>query len=178
MTHEKQVAMIRQATRDVFGTMLGIELQDHQEYVGASAPGPSEGVLAIVGLAGTWAGSGTFSCSAAMAQHISGALLMQEFSAIDDDVLDAIGEVTNMVLGNVKTALEEEVGPMGLSIPTVIYGRNFTTRSVGKTQWTVVPFLCQGEIVEVHLCLEPGKEHSSIPSAAQDQVPAILTMLG
>ena len=86
--------------------------------------------------------------TARSAQRISGALLMQEYSAVDEDVLDAIGEVTNMVLGNVKTALEEELGPMGLSIPTVIYGRNFTTRSVGKSQWTVVPFDCDGHRVD------------------------------
>ncbi|MGJ5818816.1 chemotaxis protein CheX [Paludibaculum fermentans] len=178
MTHERLVAMIRQATKDVFGTMLGIELEDHPEYLGVTAPGPSEGVLAIVGLAGAWAGSGSFSCSALMAQKISGQLLMQEYAAIDDEVLDAIGEVTNMVLGNVKTVLEEELGPMGLSIPTVIYGRNFTTRSVGKSQWTVVPFQCMGELVEVHLCLEPGKELSAKISVAQEQVPAILTMIG
>jgi chemotaxis protein CheX len=63
-----------------------------------------------------------------------------------------------MILGNVKTLLEEELGPMGLSIPTVIYGRNFTTRSVGKSEWTVVPFTCLGEKVEIQICLAPAKE--------------------
>ena len=69
-----------------------------------------------------------------------------------------MGEVCNMILGNVKTMLEEELGPMGLSIPTVIYGRNFTTRSVARSQWSVVPFVCNGERLEVHLCLAPSRE--------------------
>jgi chemotaxis protein CheX len=71
----------------------------------------------------------------------------------------------------VKTQLEEELGPMGLSIPTVIYGRNFTTRSVGRSEWIVVPFECLSERVEVHLCLVPSKENKT----AQRQ-PAVLTM--
>jgi chemotaxis protein CheX len=102
---------------------------------------------------------------------------MQPYEAIDEEVLDAIGEVTNMVLGNVKTALEEELGPMGLSIPTVIYGRNFSTRSVAKSKWTVVPFSCEGERVEVHFCLAPSKEAGGLTRLAKDQLSAVLSIL-
>jgi chemotaxis protein CheX len=175
MTHEQLVSLVRHSTRDVFGTMLGIELVDEDPSVGDGVPGPNAGVLALIGLAGSWAGSGTFSCSADMAQKISGQLLMMEFTAVDADVLDAIGEITNMVLGNVKTSLEEVLGPMGLSIPTVIYGRNFTTRSVGKSNWTVVPFQCLDERVEVHICLAPSNERQRSLSA-KDHAAAVLTM--
>ncbi len=177
MTQDKIVELVRHATKDVFGTMLGIELEDCEAKLDVTVPGPTEGVVALVGLAGQWAGSGTFCCSAESAKRVAGQLLMQEFKAIDDEVLDAIGEVTNMVLGNVKTALEEELGPMGLSIPTVIYGRNFTTRSVAKSRWTVVPFVCLGEVVEVHLCLAPGKEEVASLRAAKDQLSEVLTLL-
>jgi chemotaxis protein CheX len=169
--------MVRAAAHEVFDTMLGIRLLEKDPFVNTSAPGPSEGVLALIGLAGQWAGTGTFSCTAESAQRISGALLMQEYSSVDEDVLDAIGEVTNMVLGNVKTALEEELGPMGLSIPTVIYGRNFTTRSVGKSQWTVVPFDCDGHNVEIHICLAPSKDLGGHHVNARDRLTAVLQML-
>ena len=92
-------------------------------------------------------------------------------------MLDAIGEITNMVLGNVKTSLEEVLGPMGLSIPTVIYGRNFTTRSVGQSNWTIVPFQCLGERVAVHVCLAPGNDrHRSLSS--KDHAAAVLSIAG
>ena len=83
---------------------------------------------------------------------------MVEYTAVDDEVLDAVAEVTNMILGNVKTSLEERLGPMGLSIPTVIYGRNFSSRTVGKQEWTVVPFDCDGERLEVQLCLAEQRD--------------------
>ncbi len=171
MTQDRLIEMIQRATAEVFSTMLGIEAIQREAFVDESAPRPSEGVLALVGLAGHWAGSGTFSCSAQAAKKIASQMLMQEYAAVDEEVLDAIGEVTNMVLGSVKTQLEEELGPMGLSIPTVIYGRNFTTRSVGRSEWIVVPFECLSERVEVHLCLVPSKENKT----AQRQ-PAVLTM--
>ena len=47
---------------------------------------------------------------------------------------------------------------MGLSTPTVIYGRNFQTRSAGNQEWTVVPFLLEGERLCVQLCLAPNPD--------------------
>jgi chemotaxis protein CheX len=177
MTHDELVEMIRSAAHEVFETMLGIKLEYGEAYLNHSAPGPSEGVVAMVGLAGRWAGSGTLSCSSTAAQQISGALLMQVFTAVDEDVLDAIGEVTNMVLGNVKTALESSLGPMGLSIPTVIFGRNFTTRGVGSSRWTVVPCKFGEETVEFHLCLAPSRDLGPRDSDARDRLAAVLQIL-
>jgi CheY-specific phosphatase CheX len=72
-----------------------------------------------------------------------------------------VGEMTNMILGNVKTELEELLGPMFLSIPTVIYGRNFIKRSVGKREWLVVPFEMDNERLEIQICLaqNPNSNH-------------------
>lgn len=163
MTHEQQIDIIWRATSHVFATMVGTEVVMGEAHVSAHEPGTTDGVLGLIGLAGAMAGAGTFACSASTARKIAGQMLMQEFGAVDDEVLDVVGEITNMILGNVKTMLEEGVGPMGLSIPTVVYGRNFTTRSVGSGQWIIVPFDCLGEHAEVHLCLAPGKS-KALPS--------------
>ncbi len=175
MTHEKLVSYIRSSTRDVFTTMLGLEVADGEPFIKEEAPAPSDGVLALIGLAGRWAGSGTFSCTAPVAMRLASQLLMQPYDAISEEVLDAVGEITNMVLGNVKTALEEELGPMGLSIPTVIYGRNFTTRSIGRSKWTVVPFLLDSDIIEVHLCIAPSKDPGAV-RIHKNQPAAILSI--
>ncbi len=58
-------------------------------------------------------------------------MLMTEAPSVNEDVLDAVAELTNMIIGNVKTELEAQVGPLGLSIPTVVYGRNFQTKTAG-----------------------------------------------
>jgi chemotaxis protein CheX len=158
MTHEMKVSAVREAAHSVFEMMLGVNLIDREPTREESAPAHAEGVVSLIGLAGEWAGTGAFRCSAEMARKLSGLLLMQEFASVDQDVLDAIGEITNMVLGNVKTAFEEVLGPMGLSIPTVIYGRNFTTRSVGRPEWTIVPFELDGEIIEIQISLAQRRD--------------------
>jgi len=47
------------------------------------------------------------------------------------------------------------LGPLGLSTPTVIYGRNVRARNLNGQLWTTVPFDCEGGLVEVKICLGP-----------------------
>ena len=63
-----------------------------------------------------------------------------------------------MIIGSFKHELEEVIGPTGLSIPAVIYGRNFSTRSLGREEWIVVPFICGEDRLEVKVCLKPRDE--------------------
>jgi chemotaxis protein CheX len=154
---EAAAATIRAATAEVFSTMLGLEPTPGDYCLAREAPGPIDGVVALIGLAGQWAGTGMLTCSASLACTLSACLLAGEpgvgKQAVDDEVLDSMAEITNMVLGNVKNQLEECLGSMGLSIPTVIYGRNFTARSLGEGDWVVVPFACGGDRLEVRLRL-------------------------
>jgi chemotaxis protein CheX len=76
---------------------------------------------------------------------------------VNEDVLDAISEITNMIIGSFKTEAEGFFGPLGLSIPTVIYGLHFSARTTGKEQWVVVPFSCGAETIDVKVCLTPNR---------------------
>ncbi len=155
LTSDRVLAVIRAATEDVFQTMLMVPIEPEPSFHEQAASQSFDGVIAFVGLAGPWAGSGRIACSPALACRISGALLSCEFAAVTEEVLDAIGEITNMIVGGIKTALEEELGPMGLSIPTVIFGRNYQTRASGATNWIVAPYRCESESFDVRLCLVP-----------------------
>jgi chemotaxis protein CheX len=67
-----------------------------------------------------------------------------------------------MIVGSVKTDLEQHLGPLGLSIPTVVYGRNFKTKSAGNTEWIVQRFLWDDETLVVKLCLEPKEQAAHV----------------
>jgi chemotaxis protein CheX len=152
------VKAVRDATTEVFTTMLGLELEAGEPYVETNTPGPTEGVASLVGLAGTWTGTGSIYCSAAFACKICSQFLMTEFHSVDEEVLDAVAELANMIVGNFKNIIEPEIGPLMLSIPTVVFGRNFTTRNLGKHNWTVIPFQCGEERLDVQICLVPNRE--------------------
>ena len=111
--------------------MMGVELERGEVSLDSAPPDANDGVVSLVGLAGNWTGTGSVACSPALACRICSQLLLTEVQAVNEEVLDAVAELTNMVIGSVKTDLEAHLGPLGISIPTVIYGRNFKTKSAG-----------------------------------------------
>jgi chemotaxis protein CheX len=166
MDKTQQVNAICSATQEVFTTMLSDQVVPGEPYSERSSAGGAEGVVALMGMTGAWIGTGMVTCSATLACKLSSLLLMAESvgTSVDEEVLDSVAEITNMIIGNVKNLLEEQVGELNLSIPTVVYGRNLMTRSVNESEWIVVPFECEGERLEVRLCLVPNvARHSARP---------------
>jgi chemotaxis protein CheX len=155
LTREEVVRITQSATASVFSTMLHIVAAPEETRSETGDPAPVEGVIAMVGIAGSWTGMGQIYCSAEFACQVAGALLMSEYAAVDGDVLDAVAEVANMIIGNIKTNLEELLGPLGLGVPTVIYGRNYQARTGSVHDWTVVPFRCGSHTMVVRFCLMP-----------------------
>lgn len=154
------VESIRESSIQVFATMLGAQLGGGEFTQERSSPEANDGVVSFIGIAGSWAGTGSVSCSPALACRICAQMLMTESNAVDEEVLDAVAELTNMVIGNVKTELEKHVGPLGLSIPTVVFGRNFKAKSAGTTEWMVLRFDWDGESFVVKMCLTPSEKAS------------------
>ena len=163
------VECIRQAAANVFSTMLGVDIRQGEVSVEKGSPGPNDGVVSLIGLAGTWTGAGSITCTPALACRICAHMLMTESTAVDEEVLDAVAELTNMIIGSVKTDLEEHLGPLGLSIPTVVYGRNFKTRTGGDSDWIVVRLYWDDECVVVRLCLARNERlaHAPLHTAPQ-----------
>jgi chemotaxis protein CheX len=174
LSQAEEVQAIRTATDEVFTTMLNLNVQPGETFVEKEEPVPSSGVVSLIGLAGSWVGSGSLACSAGCAARIASALLMAPYEAIDEDVLDAVAEVTNMIIGNVKTMLESRLGAMGLSTPTVIYGRNFQTRSSGNQEWTVVPFALGEDRMCVQVCIAPNLDNGKKTTRTGFPVPHLL----
>ncbi|MCU1257719.1 MAG: putative chemotaxis protein CheX [Bryobacterales bacterium] len=137
----------------------------------AVVPGPpgldeeiEGGLVSLVGLTGPWSGTGSFCCSPAVAGRLAARMLMMdpppEEAAVTDEIMDAIAELTNMIVGNIKNFLEERVGPMAINIPTVVYGRNFQFKSLAGMTGISIPFAWESDRIEVRLCLAPTAEKS------------------
>lgn len=152
------VRAIRAATEEVFGTMLGAAI-DLDE---SAQSDPDSGMMALVGLTGSWSGAGTLVCSPALGNRAAEAMFMSEPAsdpnAINDEVLDAVAELTNMVIGNIKNTLEYHLGPMAISIPSVVYGRNFHFRSLTGKMIASAAFRWSSEPLEVKIVLAPSSD--------------------
>ncbi|HTB16296.1 MAG TPA: chemotaxis protein CheX [Bryobacteraceae bacterium] len=158
VTQQDVEQAIFKASREVFETMLNLPLEiEPSVMTKVIEPETFHGVVALVGVAGSWTGAGHISCSPQFAQKLAGALLMTEYNSVNEDVLDAVAEVANMIVGNVKTIFEEKLGPLGLTVPTVIYGRNYHTRSAGVKDWVLVRLRSNSDSMDINFCLMPSR---------------------
>ena len=82
------------------------------------AGGAAPSVCAQVRLSGDWNGLVRLTCDPATAEALAAAMLMTgpDEALLEEDVHDAVGEVVNVVGGNVKGAL---VGETSLGLPQV-----------------------------------------------------------
>jgi chemotaxis protein CheX len=110
-------------TKDVFGTMLMMELEAEE-----SSDQPDDifaNVSGMIGLGGDLRGMLSVHCPAEAAKEITGALIGMEIAELDDDVKDAIGEIANMIAGNIKISFERAGVAVELAIPSSIIGKSF-----------------------------------------------------
>jgi chemotaxis protein CheX len=87
---------------------------------------------------------------------MSSQFLMSEYDEVNDEVLDAVGEITNMIIGNFKNKVAEQVGPLAMSIPAVVHGQNMHTTTRGGTkEWLAFPVSCGENYLELLVQLRP-----------------------
>jgi chemotaxis protein CheX len=148
------VSSLQHAVMEVFSTMLTGEIQFDELTLENTTPEFSDRVVSFIGIAGTWTGTGSVTCSPVAACRVCSQMLMADYASVTEEVLDAVAELTNMIIGNVKSELERHLGPLGLSIPTVVFGRNFKTKSV-TAEWIVQRFRWDGDEVRLRIYLRP-----------------------
>lgn len=107
--------------KNTFRTMLGCEAQRGALTVKDSrrAHHPISGVI---GLSGKAVGTVVLSFSREVALEAASTMLMTEATEVNEDVLDAVGELTNMVAGGAKAQLEEF--QLMVSLPNVVTGQD------------------------------------------------------
>ncbi len=115
--------------REIFSTMLHIDAR----LVEDATPDPSDHpVVGCIHFAGPWKGALLLGCGPAQAAAFAAELVgIDPPGEVNDDVRDAIGEITNMIAGNLKSLF-----PNGtqLSAHSVVEGKSFTLKVCGGNE--------------------------------------------
>jgi len=154
---ETVVAVVRAATRTLFDTMIGGVAEELPEYRTSTVVEDEESIFCLIGFSGQMVGSGSLHCSRKCALQLASALLLTPYEEVDAEVLDAVAEITNMIVGNFKTAMEDDYGVLGISTPTVIYGQRYAARNFGSCEWVVVPFRYEEQDFDIRISLQPDR---------------------
>lgn len=143
---------LAQIVESVFSTMLNLEV--HQAEM-AWTPAPDM-ITAAVYFAGAWKGAVLLECARPLAFEFTHRLMSIDLpSAVNDDVRDAMGELANMLAGNLKSVLPHGID---LSMPSVVEGADYTLRVCGGGLIDRIPFQSGLGVIWVTLIevLEPG----------------------
>ena len=135
------------ALNDVFGTMLGgtPEIFDEIEFV--------TGLSAIVGFGGGISGFLALHSKPENACEIAGSMLGMHFSAVDDIVCDAMGEVVNMLAGSLKKYSSTNAELFKISIPTIVWGSNYSTHAPRNSEQVLVGVKSRASLFTVQLVI-------------------------
>jgi chemotaxis protein CheX len=78
----------------------------------------------------------------------------EEMKELNDEVSDAVGEITNMISGQARKELEEIGRLFHGAIPTVITGKNHKIESTTKGPKIAIPFNTDAGTFTIVVCLE------------------------
>ncbi len=67
--------------------------------------------------------------------------------------VDAVGEITNMIFGQIKSSLAQRGYHMKLGIPCVVSGKGHFVSQFHRGRYMIVPFHLDGQLFQVYVAL-------------------------
>lgn len=125
------------STISVFETMLDWKLERGTPCLKTTVQ-PQHEVSGVIGLSGKAVGTVVLCLSQEAALHAAEVMLQERPDGLNGDVIDAVGELVNIIAGGAKAKLEHL--EMSVSLPTVITGKNHCIDFPRKVTPICIPF--------------------------------------
>src|ERR1035441_7714430 len=127
---------LAQIVESVFGTMMSLEVAE----CGTPWFPSGDRLTSALHLAGEWNGAVLLECDRLQACRFAGRFLsMDPPGTVDDDVRDVLGELANMIGGNLKCVLTPGIQ---LSMPSVVDGSDYSLRVCGAKVCQRLAYQC------------------------------------
>jgi chemotaxis protein CheX len=148
MTAKPTVEDLRHIVEQVWSSYL--DLDGNSPLVPAvGALDDADAVSASVSVTGSWQGHVVVSCSVAASRNAASALMGVGVDDVTvDDVSDAVGELANIIGGNVKSLLPQ---PCALSLPQVVVEETTAARYPGVIEVGQLNAVWLGEPITVRV---------------------------
>jgi chemotaxis protein CheX len=126
--HEYWTPLIELSAKEVFEIMLGSKLKSAGDVTHDSLD-----ITSMVTFAGQLSGIMTLRSSQKSAARMAFRMLGTEPEKDSREAADAFGEISNMIAGNFKNKISGLGDSCMISVPTVIVGQNYSTRSLANS---------------------------------------------
>ncbi len=124
---------------EIFTTMVMMDIRALDEQVETIDPF-SDSITGLIGLAGSYKGIVAIHLPHQVACAITSNFLGMDITDINEDVEDAVGEIANMLGGNIKTVLSDKGSDVDLSLPSTISGADYGFQIQKNAERTIVKF--------------------------------------
>lgn len=153
--------LVSSAVASVFGTMLNLPV-DEESGTAPAAENQAQ-IAGSVGFIGAVTGVVFIYSSVDFARNVTRRMLGSNgLVAGDEMVNDAFGEITNMVVGHIKSRLADRGMQCALTIPSILRGSQFTIEPTSSTRRRISIFRCAGECVVVEVLLKPNSSQRAL----------------
>ena len=125
------------STLSAFDTMLAWVLTRGTPYV-KSGSQPSHEVSGVIGLSGNAQGTVVVGLGREVAMQVTEIMLQERPPELNGDVVDAVGELANIIAGGAKAQLEHL--ELSVTLPTVITGKSHCIEFPTRVTPICIPF--------------------------------------
>ncbi|MDE1901873.1 MAG: chemotaxis protein CheX [Alphaproteobacteria bacterium] len=144
---------VTRALRDTFGVDVTADAPEYGEGM-VSLAGDVSGIIAMVQqqLEGTLMLSISFEVVRDLLPQVVG----KSVTITPEMVGDTVGELTNMIFGQVKSELNQRGHQIKLGIPCVVTGKGHFVSQFHRGRYMIVPFRLDGHLFQVYVALHGG----------------------
>lgn len=130
---------IIESATEIFSSMVMMEISVKGDCL-TEMPPLTDCISGVIGLAGKSKGVLAIHIPNTVAMAITGSFLGMDVEEMNEDVEDAVGELANMLGGDIKSALSEKGKDIDLSLPSTISGRLYDFQPTKETERVIVLF--------------------------------------
>jgi chemotaxis protein CheX len=142
-----------EATCNVLVTMASTKAKAGKPYLKNDQVARGD-VSGIIGLIGETSGTISVSFTEKSILAIVSNMFGEEMKEVNDEIKDAVGEISNMISGQARQKLEELGRSLKAAIPTVIMGKNHSISHVTSYPVVAIPFSTDNGDFTIEVCLE------------------------
>jgi flagellar motor switch protein FliN len=174
ISYKKIVTSIQKSLTDTFETMLSMDLEFNQEET-AITPGKDR-VVASVHFAGEIVGVMSLHVAWEFGRMITAAMLGMEYDKVEsnEEVNDVVGEITNIVAGNLKTDFMDTGLSLILSTPSITRGNDFKIDPPDIAEPQHLKFIHKDHDLNIDVYLKEEKgataEVSAVGESSSDEI--------
>jgi chemotaxis protein CheX len=141
------------ATLNVLETMAFTKAEAGKPYLKKDQIASGD-VSGVIGLTGEVSGTFSVSYSEKSILAIVSNMFGEEVKEINEEIKDAVGEITNMISGQARQELDRLGRSLRAAIPTVIMGKNHTITHVTAYPIIAIPFSTSKGDFTIEVCFE------------------------